>query len=487
MGLTRKSVGSGIFDNTTIKKSNEYVIALAGNPNVGKSTIFNALTGLNQHTGNWPGKTISGAEGRYSDEFGDKILVDIPGTYSLLAHSAEEEIARNFICFGNTDATIVVCDATCLERNLNLVLQTLEISKNTVVCVNLLDEARRKHINVDLGRLSQSLGVPVVGISARKKHEADKIMQVLNNNILNPKESSPFIVHYEEEIESAIVELEPLVKELVGERINSRWLTLRLLMPDSSLLSECEKYLGFNILADEEFASALEKVLKGLKDRGLDREGIEDSVTASIYAAAERIAGSAVSFTKENPNYADRKIDKILTGKLIGYPIMLLFAGLIFWITIVGANYPSELLSNLFSVFENKINQILLFLNSPEWLRSILVDGMFRVLFWVVAVMLPPMAIFFPLFTLLEDVGYLPRIAYNLDNPFRKCKACGKQALTMCMGFGCNAAGIVGCRIIDSPRERMLAILTNNFVPCNGRLPQQKFGKNQLFLLWRCG
>ena len=150
---------------------------------------------------------------------------------------------------------------------------------------------------------------------------------------------------------------------------------------------------------------------------------------------------------------------------------MLALLAAVFWITITGANYPSELLSRGLFWVQDRLTDLFVYLHAPAWLHGALVLGVYRVLAWVVSVMLPPMAIFFPLFTLLEDLGYLPRVAFNLDKHFQKCRACGKQALTMCMGFGCNAAGIVGCRIIDSPRERLIAILTNNFVPCNGRFP----------------
>lgn len=167
----------------------------------------------------------------------------------------------------------------------------------------------------------------------------------------------------------------------------------------------------------------------------------------------------------------DRKIDKILTSKVFGFPIMILFLGLIFWITIIGANYPSQFLFSAFAYIQEKLFIIADFLHAPYWLSNMLILGVYQTLTWIIAVMLPPMAIFFPLFTFLEDLGYLPRIAFNMDGFFKKCCCTGKQMITMCMGFGCNAAGVVGCRIINSPRERLIAILTNSFVPCNGRFP----------------
>ena len=199
-------------------------------------------------------------------------------------------------------------------------------------------------------------------------------------------------------------------------------------------------------------------------------QDLSDRIVQTLYQEAELIAGKVVSKKAAGVDW-DRRLDDILTSRLWGYPLMLLLLGLIFWITISGANYPSELLTRAFFTLERYLGQALLWLGLPDWLYGFLLLGVYRSLAWVVAVMLPPMAIFFPLFTILEDLGYLPRAAYNMDNLFYRAGACGKQALTMCMGFGCNAAGVISCRIIESPRERLIAVLTNNFVPCNGRFP----------------
>ncbi|WP_304584108.1 ferrous iron transporter B [Acutalibacter muris] len=372
------------------REDSDRVIALCGNPNVGKSTIFNALTNLHQHTGNWPGKTVANAQGYCRHKERGYLLVDLPGCYSLQAHSAEEEAARDFLLSGSPDCTVAVCDATCLERNLNLVLQVLELTPNLIVCVNLLDEAKRKGVRVDLAKLSELLGTPVVGASARDGKGLSELMDEVEKLCHEPKpprelpETDPEMrVHQAQWISEAAVSLEP-------------------------------------------------------QNRSISR---------------------------------DRKLDRILTSPLTGFPIMLLLLLGIFWLTITGANYPSALLSEGLFWLGDRIRDRFIYLGSPEWLTGLVCDGMYRTLSWVVAVMLPPMAIFFPLFTLLEDFGYLPRVAFNLDRCFKSCGACGKQALTTCMGFGCNAAGVVGCRIIDSPRERLIAMLTNNFVPCNGRLP----------------
>ncbi len=379
-------------DGAILKRSEtDLILALAGNPNVGKSTVFNALTGLRQHTGNWPGKTVDSAQGYCVHNGQGFVIVDLPGTYSLSPHSQEEEITRDFILSGKADVTIIVCDATCLERNLNLALQTRCITDRAVLCVNLMDEARKKGIQVNIEELSKQLNMPVVGTSARSGKGLSALMDAVQRIACLPPstENSPAPIQN----------------------------------------------------------------------------------TEAIFQEAERICRICV--TRENPTADMRRFraDRLLTGRLTGIPVMLLLLSLVFYITLAGANYPSALLSKWALALQEQLTRLFQSLNAPAWLHDALVLGMYRVLAWVVSVMLPPMAIFFPLFTLLEDLGYLPRVAFNLDHCFKRCHACGKQALTMCMGFGCNAVGVIGCRIIDSPRERLIAILTNNLVPCNGRFP----------------
>ena len=398
MGLTSSSTGSNLLaDNFNISES-DFTITLAGNPNVGKSTIFNNLTGMNQHTGNWTGKTVDNATGNCTYNDKNFLLVDIPGTYSLVTHSKEEEIATSFISSNVSNATVVVVDATCLERNLNLVFQIMEITPNVIVCVNLLDEAKKKKIKINLKLLSEILEVPVVGTTARNKKT---------------------LVHL----------LDTIYKVCTGEiKCSAKQLTFP------------------NKCSDEE------KV-------------------ATIMKHCEEISDKVCSFSRNSCNSFDRKIDKIITSKIWGIPIMLLFLAMIFWITIIGANYPSQLLSDVFAYLQDKLIYGSQLINMPNWLSSMLILGVYQTVTWIIAVMLPPMAIFFPLFTIMEDLGYLPRIAFNMDKCFKKACTNGKQMITMCMGFGCNAAGVCGCKIIDSPRERLIAILTNAFVPCNGRFP----------------
>lgn len=472
MGLTSESVGKNACGGSFAVQKNEgeWVVALAGNPNVGKSTVFNALTGMKQHTGNWTGKTVQNAQGRCQCGDTGCVMVDIPGTYSLLAHSAEEEVARDFICFGGTDAVIVVCDASCLERNLNLVLQTVEITEHTLVCVNLLDEAKKKKIAVDLEKLENTLGVPVCGAAARSGIGIDEMMSRLPEAVNAPPAEKPRVI-YSAEIETAIGMIAPVLEKKLAGKLPARWTAIRLLDRDETLNSSISEYLGFDIDGDTEICAALHTAAEYLLENDIDSARFKDMTVTSIVRQAERCAAGCTAFEKPDYYERDRKIDRVLTHKIWGVPIMAAMLAMIFWITVEGANYPSELLFGALFSLGDKLSELMSSAGSPEWLRSMLIDGIYRVLAWVTSVMLPPMAIFFPLFTLLEDVGYLPRVAFNLDKYFKRSGACGKQALTMAMGFGCNAAGVTGCRIIDSPRERLIAILTNSFVPCNGRFP----------------
>ncbi len=453
------------------RNSGDKLIALGGNPNVGKSTVFNNLTGLRQHTGNWPGKTVTNAQGRLRYGGQSYILVDIPGTYSLMANSSEEEIARDFICFGSPDVTVIVADATCLERNLNLVLQVLEITGRVVLCVNLMDEAKKKRIRIDLETLSARLGIPVVGTSARSRKGLGELMGAVSHVAARGQDVQPFRVRYSDAIERAAGILEPAVRRAANGRLNSRWLTIRLLEGDASLTASVSDCLGFDILSDAEVAAKRKEALDLLNGQGIPPDALRDQVVTEIVRACEAIAKEVV--TEEDGLYRARSLrfDRILTSKRTGIPIMILMLIGVFWITIEGANVPSAWISQGLMGLQEPLHRFFKEIAAPAWLSGILIDGAYKTLAWVVSVMLPPMAIFFPLFTLLEDLGVLPRVAFNLDNAFRKACAHGKQALTMCMGFGCNACGVIGCRIIDSPRERLIAILTNNFVPCNGRFP----------------
>ena len=376
-------------------------VALIGNPNVGKSTIFNRLTGSNQHTGNWPGKTVEISCGKYQYKGKTYEITDLPGTYSLLTCSEEERVALEYLQKYSQGCVVVVADATCLERNLVLVQQILEWKDRVILCVNLLDEAQRKQIVVDLASLSRELGIPVVGTAAGSGEGLEALQE--------------------------------------------------------SIRKQCD---GFS-------ASVPKRILRDPKEM-LDcmHQCRSDQVTELFARRASEVAHQAV--LDERKHHTEPS-DRIIWGSYIGFFFLFFCLLGIFWITIQGANLPSAVLQRWFEQAGSWLSARTT--SWPWWLRGLLLDGVYGTAADVVSVMLPPMAIFFPLFTILEDLGVLPRAAFLMDHSFSTCGSCGKQALTMAMGFGCNAAGVVGCRIIASPKDRLLAIVTNALVPCNGRFP----------------
>ena len=421
----------------------EIKVALVGTPNVGKSTIYNALTHNHEHTGNWAGKTVGVTKGECDYLDCKYIFYDLPGTYSLISKSKEEVVATDFIVFEDFDVAVVVSDATSLDKGINLVLQTKEICKNVVVCINLVDEAKKKGITINYDLLEQRLGCRVVPTSARDKIGLEDLLDAISN-------SKP-----QEYLDISYGVLDEPIKELMTtiktEKYNPKWIALKILEDNTYYIHKLKK-LGFMIPSYK-----------------IDVD-VHLEVAIKLAREVKKILKEVITYQKDSYDKT-RKIDRILTSKIWGIPIMLGILFICFYITIIGANYPSSWLFSFFSSLEKPLTNFLEFILLPSSFIDLLVNGVYKTLYWVVSVMMPPMLIFFPMFTFLEDLGVLPRIAFNMDRAFSKCRACGKQALTMCMGIGCNAVGVTGARIIDSKRERLIAILTNIFMPCNGKFP----------------
>lgn len=399
--FARNSTKEVCFENEL--RTADYQIVLAGNPNVGKSTIFNSLTGMKQHTGNWTGKTVECASGIAKIKDKSFSVVDLPGTYSMLSFSAEERAAASYLANNEMECVVIVVDANIIERNLSFALQVLSVKKNAVLCLNLCDEAEKNGICIDADELSLNLGIPVVCTCATKNR--------------------------------GLSELKNAIYDICTEK--------------KKCFCVSRLYEDIDIFDEKKHKANVKNLLE----------------------KSEQICSRCVTYNKNTINDRSLKIDKLLTSKATGIPIMLLIFALLFWITAVGANYPSEWLSMLFGFIKEKLYLLFDAMNAPDFITGLIIDGVYTTLTWVVSVMLPPMAIFFPLFSLMEDSGYLPRIAFNLDKFFSRCGAHGKQSLTMAMGIGCNACGVTGCRIIKSKQERLIAIITNNFMPCNGRFP----------------
>lgn len=443
-------------------------VALCGNPNVGKSTVFNALTGLRQHTGNWAGKTVESARGEVKD--GDTVweLIDLPGAYSLLNGSPEEVVASEYLVFEKLDAVIVVCDASSLERNLNLALQMAQLHPRMALCVNMMDEAKRHGLTVSRERLEALLGLPVVCASARKKHGLAELKQRIREMAESPVAGPKLPLQLPREICEAVAALAASIARLcpaIAAAGTQRMAALCALVSQPTFQ---ERLLALTSQPDA-LRQAIKQACQVIQMLGYTHEKLVSDLISATYEKAENVCREVVE-GKHRTDWQLR-IDRLIANRWVGIPLMLALLALVLYITLLGANVPSAWLSARFDQWEPHVNAFLLWLHAPDWLRDLCMNGVYRVTAWVIAVMLPPMAIFFPLFTLLEDSGLLPRVAFHLDRCFQCCHACGKQALCMCMGIGCNAVGVMGCRIIQSPRERLIAILTNALIPCNGRYP----------------
>jgi ferrous iron transport protein B len=454
-----RAAGPGLVGTSEMVRKVEagsFVVALAGNPNTGKSTVFNALTGLHQHVGNWSGVTVGLAAGTYRHADSEYRVVDLPGTYSLVATSENEMVAREFLVFEDADVVVVVVDASALERNLGLVLQIREFTGRVVVCLNMMDDAARHGVEIDVAGLAAELEVPVVATTARDGLGIAELRAAIARVCANDAQPAPRPVRYPRDAEEAVTKL---MLDIVAKNpapAAPRWLAARALEGDAEVVRRVLGGAGRMEIPVAETEAA---------------EQMAAATTGALWAEVGRLLERTVQERAVDRPRLTARVDRVLTSAWGGYPLM--FVGLVaaMWLTITGANYPSQWLAAGLFWLADRGHEALAWAAAPDWLGGVLIDGVYRAVAWVIAVMLPPMAIFFPIFTLLEDAGYLPRVAFNMDRMFARAGGSGQQALTMCMGFGCNAAGVTSCRIISSPRERLVAILTNNFAPCNGRFP----------------
>ncbi|MDE7138582.1 MAG: 50S ribosome-binding GTPase, partial [Ruminococcus sp.] len=355
-------------------EKNKYLVALAGNPNVGKSTVFNALTGMNQHTGNWAGKTVSSAEGYFEYKDMKVTLADIPGTYSLRTNSAEETTASDFVCFSGADAVIIVCDSTCLERNLNLTLQIIEAMPKSIVCINLLDEAETKGIEINTDLLSELLGVQAVGVTARSGKGLDRLLESLYNCINDSSDIKPSFIQLPDNIENAVSETQKLIENNIN-KLPPRLTALRIIEDDTDFIEKAEQFENTSFTIPE-----IERIKSALRSKGLTKEKITDEIISAVINKSAEIADKTISYSKSSPYIRDRKLDRIFLSKRFGIPIMILLLGVVLWITIIGANYPSDLLGKILFGFGDILSVGLQKIHAPQWLDSVLIQGIYRVL-----------------------------------------------------------------------------------------------------------
>lgn len=450
-----------------MKSENKNVrICLSGVPNVGKSTLFNSLTGKNVHTGNWSGKTVDSAIGRLMLDEYSVTLEDLPGAYSLFERSKEEGVAVHALLFSDAFGTLIVADESRLFSNLNFIIQAAECTGRCVLCLNFSDSARKDGIAVDTDTLSRLLGIPVIRVDAKKRRS---ILPAIKMLLSSPDTSPRTVAPCAPPVEDGILKITKFLEKLHTPPYLRRIIAEKSLLGELDVVHELFERITASNAEKNALLSLIDEECKLLFTKGYDSGRIRDTLADAVCKRSEEIYRLSVKRKRERKSMS--LADRLLTSGFLAYPAMFLLLGAVLFVTVKLASYPSDALASLFDVVGAWVESFLIRVGAPPFFVGIFCDGALSTLFTVVSVMLPPMAFFFPFFTLLEDSGYLPRVALNLDRPFCACGACGKQALTMCMGLGCNAVGIMGTRIIESRRERLLAIVTNSFVPCNGRFP----------------
>lgn len=422
-------------------------ILLCGNPNVGKSSIYNILTHSHEHTGNWTGKTVELSTKKIVGT--DYYLVDLPGIYSLSSLSEEENIAKMTMLFSDYKSIIYVVDATQIEKNLNLLFQILQINKNIILCINMIDELENKNIKLDTNILSNILGIKVIKFSTYKNIGYNELIEAIKED-----NYCEYNYYYNEEIEKHINNISSYLP--VG--FNNRYMSISVLNKDEYLVKYVKERYGIN-LENNDVKNYI---------MNINSEEISDQISIKINTLSRIVTNEVFKKSGEN---SISLLDKIFSNKIYSIIMMTFIMFLIFLITITLANYPSDLLGELFNKFEYFIYKLCLNFNIPKVIYEPILFGVYRVVTFIISVMFPPLVIFFIMWTYAEESGILPRIAFNFDKICSYSNCHGKQCLTMCSGFGCNACAVVGARIMDNKRDRIIAILTNSFIPCNGRFP----------------
>jgi len=462
-------------------------VALAGNPNCGKTTIFNALTGTNQHVGNWPGVTVEKKEGILKFEGKQYNIVDLPGTYSLGAYSEDEVVARDFILKEKPDLVINVVDATNIERNLYLTTQLLEMEVNVIIALNMMDETQNMGIKIDIDSLSEQLGVPIIPTIASRLKGIDDLKIKLSETIGSDREKTGKI-DYGQEINDVIASLKEIIVQDTSLKVYpADFIALKLLENDKYMVDFIEKKNPY----------ILEKA-KIYVDDLTNSIGLEPEMV--IVDKRYEFIGNAVHKSVKKPKYrietTSDKIDKILTHKWFGLPIFIVIMFSIYHLTFaIGEEVLGGSVAYLMESFCEITESLLHSINAPEMLVSFVVDGIFGGVGAVVE-FVPLIMILYILLGILEDSGYMARAAYVMDRIMRALGLHGKTFISMLVGVGCNVPGIMSARTLDSKKDRMIAILINPFISCGARLPIYlvfisaffpKHGGTVLFILYATG
>jgi ferrous iron transport protein B len=434
----------------------DFTIALEGNPNTGKSTIFNALTGLRQHVGNWPGKTVEWRSGICKFKGATIEVVDLPGTYSLTACSVEETIARDFILDEKPDVVVDIVDASKLEHDLLLALQTLELTDNVVIDLNLMDVAEGEGLKIDVNKLSEMLGVPVIPTVANRGIGMDELLSAVTAVARGERKTKAVKVNYEKEIEGYIRELQRMTKM---EEYPSRWLAIKLLENDSNVVDKVKAGNEGEILQKATSIRASKEPQK-----------MEIEVAKRVYGFIDQIVKETVRRTAPVKVGLTDKIDSIVIHRVLGLPIMLAVLAMIFWVVFTVGEPFGAVLEDIFNWIAVAVKTLMISVNAPEPLISLVVDGEIVGVGTIIIFMLPPVTLMFLMFSILENSGYLARLAYVVDRIMGFFDLQGRTCITSLMGWGCNIPGVRATRIFEVGKDKDIAVLTNPLNTCSGRL-----------------